>query len=136
MALSYEGYRAMFADASVAFNIIAATAPDTTLANMIAVKNANYSIFVQRITWNVFTSHADTIEFKDDASTPILLASTIASPALGHHIVLDAGPVGFQLTEGKNLDGTGGAGPAGTVYVEAYQKLTAVTDAQSGASNQ
>lgn len=136
MALSAEGYRAYFADASASFNLVAGTAPTTTLANMITVKNANYSIFVQRIIYSVSTSHADTIIFQDDASTPIVIAESPASPALGFLEVFDAGPRGFQLTEGKNLDGVGGAGPAGTISVEAYQKQTAVLDSQSGASNQ
>ena len=123
---SYEGFRRFFQDASVTKTVLAATAPTTTLVSLIAVRNASYTIFVQRITWNVSTSHSDTIVFQDDASTPLVLTETIASPALGHVIVFDAGPKGFPLTEGKDLDGVGGAGPAGVVSVEAYQKLTAI----------
>ena len=127
----YGFYRTMFKDASIARTLLT-TDVTADHADVVTPKSASYSIFVQRIIFNCTTDAAQTLTFQDDASTPIVIAKSASSPALGIEIVADFGPKGKQLTEGKNLDIViSAAGLAGQINIEAYQRLTAVVAAGS-----
>ena len=126
----YGFYRTMFQDKSTTFSV--AAADSATKEDVIAPKSASHTVFVQRILLSVTTDAAKTLTFQDDASTPIVIAVSPASPGLGVEVVADFGPKGFALTEGKNLDVViSGAGLACQVNVEAYDRLTAVVAAGS-----
>ena len=126
----YGWYRAQYSNKTTTFAV--AAADSATLTDKPAVKSANHTIYVQRITLAVFTDAAQSLTFQDDAGTPVLIAKSAASPGLGVEIVCDFGPVGYALTEGKNLDIViSGAGLACKGVIEAYEKLTAVVAAAS-----
>ena len=121
----YGYYRSIYTNKSTTFSV--AAADTATLTDKPAVKNANYTIYVQRITLSVFTDAAQSLTFQDDASTPVVIAKSAASPGLGLEIVADFGPEGFPLTAGKNLDIViSGAGLGVKGSIEAYEKVTAV----------
>lgn len=137
MSLSSDGFRAHFTDKSKGVAFTAADDFTSTGADFIAVKSANHRIYVQRIVVDVTTTAAQTIDFKDDAGTPVLIAALIVSAAKGRQVLLDAPGKGVPLTLGKNLDiVASAAGVAGTLYVECYQKLDATIAYDSGASLQ
>lgn len=116
--------RRYWGDLSLTRQIAAA---DTSITDLIAVKNASYSIFVQKVTMTVSTDAAQSATLRDDASTPIVIAELPASPGEGR-FEWDFGPVGVQLTEGKNLDlALSGAGLVMAVTINAYQKPTAAS---------
>lgn len=122
----YGFYRAQYHDATTIQSV--ATGDSATKEDVIAVKSARHSIFVQRITLSVTTDAAQSLTFQDDAGTPVVIAKSPASPGLGLEVVADFGPMGIQLTEGKNLDITiSGAGLACKINIEAYQRVTAVS---------
>ena len=123
-AKSAAGYRALFGDASTSRTL---TASDTTVADLIAVKSTSHTIFVQKVTIGVTTSAAQNWTLQDDATTPIVLAVLPNSASVAPH-EWDFGARGFACTEAKNLDlVVSSAGVAGSVTIEAYQKLTALT---------
>lgn len=131
------GYRAFNQDKSKAITFLAADDFTTTGAPFISVKNANYTLYIQKIVVDVSTINAATLTFQDTAGTPVVCGKLAGSAALGQQIVLDGGGIGIPLTQGKNLSIiASAAGIAGSVVVECYQRMTAVTDATSGASNQ
>src|SRR5512146_2292090 len=101
---------------------------------LVTVRNSNYTLYVQRITYVPTTVAADAITVKDSAGTPVLVALIPASQALPY--VANFGPEGLPLTEAKNLTCSNTAGPGGRFKIECYAKLTKVIDAFGGASNQ
>lgn len=116
--------RRYWGDLSLSRQIAAAT---TTITDLIAVKNAAYSIFVQQIIVTITTDAAQSLTLQDDASTPLVLAEIPTSPGEGR-FEYDYGPVGRQLTEGKNLDCVlSAAGLVGSVQIIGYQKPTAAS---------
>ena len=121
-----EWYRRTYGDVSRGLQLLASETPTTVFADFITPKNANYTIYIQRVTFNVSTSHANQLTVQDDASTPVVFAKSIASPALGLNILFEGGAEGVPITAGKNLEITGTAGAAGSVMIEAYQKLSTV----------
>ena len=124
-AADYGYYRAQNSNKSTTFAV--AAADSATKENVITAKNANYTVFVQRIILSVFADSAQSLTFQDDAGTPVVIGKSAASPGLGVEIVADFGPEGYPLTEGKNLDITiSGAGLACKGSIEAYERLTAV----------
>ncbi len=134
---SAEDMRAQFEDLSKGKTFLAADDFTSTGVDFLAVRNSSYTIFVQSISVNVSTDNAATLTFKDDASTPVVIAQTKASPGLGLLEMFNGGAEGVPLTEGKNLDITAsGAGLEGSLMVEAYQRLTAVIASNAGASSQ
>src|SRR3990167_8765707 len=121
---SPEAYRRLFRDESKGLAFTASNDFTTSGANFVTVRNANYTIFLQKITVNVSTVAAQTLTFRDDASTPVVFAELPASAAKGSHTVLDGGAEGIPLTEGKNLDiVASAAGVAGSLFVEGYPVL-------------
>lgn len=99
------------------------------------VKSTSHRIYVQKIIISYLT-HVDgkTIDFQDDANTPVVIARRLDdaegdSTANADVIVIDFGPKGTPLTLGKNLDivaNTGGTGSTGRIHIEGYQKLEGV----------
>jgi hypothetical protein len=88
------------------------------------VRNANYTLRIQRLTYVPTTVAAQAITVKDSAGTPVLVALIPASQAVPYTV--DFGPEGLPLSEGKNLTCSNTAGPGGRFRVEAYSKLTSV----------
>lgn len=109
---------------------IAAADTSTEHADIITPKSANHRIYVQRIVFAPTTYSAKTFTFQDDAGTPVPIAHMsipAAAPTTGGDtcmFVIDFGPTGTPLTLGKNLDiSISGAGAAGRLHIEAYEKL-------------
>lgn len=123
----YGYYRAQYHNASTVYEL--ATGTSGTVDNVIAVKTTRHSIFVQRIIEMVTTDNAATTTYQDDNSSQKVIAKCPASPGLGIEVVADFGPEGIQLTEGKNLDIVlSGAGKGAQISIEAYQRVTAVSN--------
>jgi len=102
---------------------------------LVTVRNASYTLFIQRITYVPTTVAAQAITVKDSAGTPVLVALIAASVAAPY--VADFGPEGIPLTEAKNLTAANTAGPGGRFKIECYAKLTAAgVNINSGASLQ
>lgn len=123
MPRSAEWYRRTHTDVSTSGIIAAATGGATDVP---AVPSTKHTLFLQKITVNIKTSAAQTISFQDDAGTPVVALFIEASAAAGVIREVDFGAEGFALTEGKNLDISGVAGPAYSYSVEGYAKQTAV----------
>lgn len=131
----YGHYRAQYNDKSTVKQIVATDSG--TFDAVIAPKNANYAIFVQRIIFNVTTDAAQTLTFQDGAGTPKVVGKSASSPGLGIEIVADYGPKGVQLTIGEELDIViSGAGLAGQISIEAYEALAQTISYLAGASLQ
>ena len=96
-----------------------------TLGNVLAVRNANHTIYVQAIEFACSTGGAFTLTFQDDAGTPVVIARTKATAVQGESYLFDFGPEGFPLTVGTNLDIVISAGGlAGGIHIEGYQRQT------------
>jgi len=105
---------------------VVAAGVDPSAAPFIAGK-AGYTIYVRKIIANITTSVAQTLTFRDDASTPVVCGVVMASIGVGSWDIADYGEEGFALTEGKDLDlVASAAGYAGTLWVSAYLRLTGV----------
>jgi hypothetical protein len=100
---------------------------------LLTPKSANHQLFIQRIVVT-YATHADkTLQFDDEAGTPvpILAIPDEATPATtgvtaSHVVTADWGPNGLPLTIGKTLTVTGnasGSGSIGMIWVEGYEKL-------------
>jgi hypothetical protein len=120
---AYRRLRNLFGDKSYSASLTTAA---TTQNDVITPRNANHTLYVQRILVNVITASAQNWTFRDDNSTPKDIAFLPNSAAAGVH-EFDFGPEGIPLTLGKNLDIViSGAGVAAAVKIEAYEKLGAV----------
>lgn len=120
---AYE-HRRNFYGSATADSLVAAA--DSAKDNVIAPRSALYTIFIQRILISITVDAAQSLIFQDDANTPVIIGKTKASPGLGP-IVIDFGPEGTPLTQGKNFDiATSAAGIGARVHVEGFQKLTGV----------
>lgn len=129
--------RATYHDKSRGVAFTAANDFTVTGVDFIAVKNANYRIYIQKIIVNVTTVAAQTLTFRDDAGTPVVIGLLASSAGIGAQTVVDGGDLGIPLTLGKNLDiVASAAGVAGTIEVQCYQKLDTVINALDGASSQ
>lgn len=139
MAGDYEKYRRHYERIDADLVVAAGDAGPSTLK---AVRNANYTIFVQKIKVSVTTFSAKTWTFKDSAGTPVpgAVISTTAPEATVPGIQdyeFDFGAAGYPLTQGKDLAvAYSAAGAAGIVHVEAYQRKTAVTYIGDTSANQ
>lgn len=136
MAGDYLAYRHNYAAAIK--DIALSTSTDWTAATqMIACKNANYVIWVQRIVLSVTTFAAKTFTFQDGAGTPVpvgFISVPAAAPTTEGSVpfIIDFGPGGFPLTQGKDLNAVMSAtGVAGVLHIEAYQRLAVTAFAQS-----
>jgi hypothetical protein len=119
----YKRERALFGDVSTSATYTAAS----TTATLIAAKT-NFTIYVQRIIVWISTDAAQSWSFQDSSAKQC--ADVPSSPGDSTRWDFDYGAKGFPLTESASLTATmSAAGLAGTVVVEAYQKLTAATNA-------
>ena len=87
---------------------------------------AKHTIFVQQIVADITTTDLVIWTFKDSSTPTAVVVGTLGSgPGIGQFIVVDYGPQGRALTEGKDLIlSFSGSGMAGNVHVDAYLKLT------------
>ena len=104
-------------------------AGDATKAGIVTPSTANHKLYIQLIVFVPSTYSAKTLTFRDSAASPVpigLISIPAAAPTTGGDVGfrLDFGPTGVALTTGKNLDIIlSGAGAAGRIHVEAYEKL-------------
>ena len=119
---SYKHIRALFGDVSCSTTLTAAST-DTTLITA----KTSYTIYVQRIVAWISTDAAQSWSF-EDTTTGKQIGEIPASPGDSTRWDFDYGAEGIPLTvsEGLEVD-VSAAGLAGTIVVEAYQKLTALT---------
>ena len=123
MSVYNRDHRTRFKDISGSSVLAAADNLSATARTLVALK-AGYTIFIQRISVNVITDNAATLTFKDNASTPVVIAGTKASPGIGP-ILYDFGDEGVGLTEGKQFDlANSAAGLAAEIHWEGYLKPT------------
>ena len=123
MGVRNQDHRTRYKDISGSTVVAAGDSLSATLRVLVAGRTG-YTIFVQRITVNVITDNAATLNFQDDASTPIVIAKTKASPGIGP-ILFEFGDEGRALTEAKDFElGNSAAGLAADVHWEGYQKAT------------
>lgn len=111
------------------------TASAVAAGVLVTAKDANHTIFVQRIVV-AYLTHADgkTVDVHDTAGTPVVIARRLDDAegdgtAAADVSVWDFGPIGTALTVGKNLALTANTGDSGSVariHVEGYQKRTGV----------
>ncbi len=123
MSEAYRRARTFYQDVSVSVPITAAT---TTIPGLVPVRNANYTLNIQKIHVKVTTGSAGkTWTFQDTASVPVTDAISTGNAA---DLEYDFGPAGFALTPGAALSlAISAAGAVGSVTVEAYQRLTTPT---------
>jgi len=135
----YTHYRNHFTNKHGQLQVLAAT-DDTTL---ITPKTTSHQIFLQKLYISITTYAAQTWTFQDSTGTPVpngLISIPGAAVALNSEsstIVIDFGPEGYAIPVGKNLVlNVSAAGAAGVIVWDAYEKLGAVINYLSGASNQ
>ena len=117
----YLQYRRENHDISGSLEVIATT-DDTTL---VSAKDANHTIFIQRLSFWVSTSVAQTISFEDSDSSAFQIAEIPSAPGKAM-FNFDFGARGVALTEGKDFKMMVSAvGYAGALSWEGYQKRTA-----------
>jgi hypothetical protein len=98
-----------------------------------AVKDANHTLYIQRIIISIVTYAAKTFTLQDSAGTPVVIGSgsipATAPTAAGKQTYeYDFGPRGTALTQGKSLVlALSASGAAARVHVEGYQRKTGVT---------
>ena len=131
--ITAEGYRRYYQDISGELNVLAAT-DDSTL---VSVKNASYTLYIQRIIFYVTTDAAQSMSLEDSNSTPKKVAEVPSSPGDETRWDFDHGEEGIPLTEGKDFKMmVSAAGLAGQLKWYGYQKQTANLNALSGSANQ
>lgn len=131
---SYGRVRKQNTNKSTSVVIVAAT-DWSTGTNLVTVRGANHTLFVQRIFFSPTTYAAKVLTFQDSTGTPVpigVMSIPAAAPTTGgqtDQYVLDFGPDGLALTAAKNLQGAmSAAGAAGTVRIECYEKLSATVN--------
>lgn len=129
MAGDYEKFRRHYEQINVDYDLATGTAGPVTLK---AVRNAGYTIYVQRIDMDVATYSAKVVTFQDSAGTPSVIAqssipATEPTNAGAQAFTHDFGPRGTALTEGKDLVlSLSGAGVGARIHIYGYQRRTAV----------
>lgn len=116
-----EDYRRWNQDISGSLAVGVAT-DDTTL---VTARNANTTLYIQRVVFYVTTDAAQSISFEDSNGTPIKVAKVTTSPGVDTRWDFVFGDRGQPLTEGKNfLMNVSAAGLAGNLEWEGYARLT------------
>ena len=99
-------------------------ASDTT-ATLVTVRNANSTIYIQRVIAYITTDAAQSWTFQDSNGTPVVVCAVTTSPGVNTRWDFDFGPRGKPLTEGKNfVISMSAAGLAGHIEWEGYSKIT------------
>jgi hypothetical protein len=128
MSEPYRRFRSFYQDIS---NNRHVASSDTGLITLVTVKNANYTLFIQKIHIEITTGAAQTWTFQDSAGTPVPIVPSVSVAAVAH-FDFDFGPNGVPCTVGTNFVlNISGAGAVGWATWEGYQQLTVVTDAKS-----
>jgi hypothetical protein len=123
-----EGYRRFYQDISGNLTIVAGTG-DTTL---VTVRNANSTIFIQRIVVYITTDAAQSAAFEDSNGTAKKIAEVTTSPGDETRWEFFFGDRGEPLTEGKNFVlNVSAAGLAANISWEGYSKITSAVAAGS-----
>lgn len=123
--MDYLHNRHLYQDISGSTVLAAGDNLSVTARSLVALK-AGYTTYVQRIVVNVITDNAATLQFKDDAGTPVVIAGTKASPGIGP-ITFEFGPEGRAITAGKTLTlANSAAGLAADIHWEGYRQPTGV----------
>lgn len=114
-------YRSLY-QAAVSDTLVGASdSADVTLLT----SRTKHTIFVQQIVVDITTSDLVVWSFKDSATPAVSVGKLGSGPGLGQFVVVDYGPQGRAITEGKDLVfSPSGAGMAGNIHVDAYLKLT------------
>lgn len=127
--LDYAFYQRQYHKKNADTDIVVGT---QNYADVVAAKNANYRVYIQKIVLSITTHFDGTMTFDDDGTGPPIAVytdeATAATTGQGHvPVVFDFGPEGRPLTIGANLDiNQSGAGIVGVVHIEAYEKLAVV----------
>ena len=121
MSLTASEWRRRYTDLSKTVTLLAGGDPDAT---DVLLGKSGETIYVQLVTLNVATTAAVTIVIRDDASTPVLLATIPVSLVTGVHTIIDGGEEGIPLTADRNLDINGAAGYEGILCFKAYRRPT------------
>jgi hypothetical protein len=114
----YSNHRKWYTDKTTDVDL---AATDGGKTGVVAVKDANHKVFIQKISYNVVTAAAQLVTFQDSNGTPVKIGTIPASQSLP--VILDFGPKGTPLTAGKNLDIANTAGPAAHIHIEAYERI-------------
>jgi hypothetical protein len=121
----YYAQQSAYEAANISYQVLAAynwTTPEEIIAG-----EAGKTIYVQAIIVNTITDNAAVQTWQDDATTPVPIAKTPASPGFAPR-VYDFGPIGRPLTQGKSLDHVmSAAGLAADVTILAYKRVTATS---------
>lgn len=123
----YSNYRRQYTSKVTDVPILTGTQNYT---GSISPRSANFTLYIQKITVAINT-HATgvTVAFADQSSTTIKFGSFIDATAANlvpGTYVFDFGPRGQACGLGKAFDITqSAAGIAGSVHIEAYEKLGA-----------
>lgn len=131
MGVLNQDHRTRFQDVSGS-TVLASGDNLSSTARVLVTGATGYTVYVQQIAVNVLTDNAATLTFQDDASTPVVIAGTKASPGVGP-ILFDFGEEGRALTEAKDFElKNSAAGLVADITWKAYKKPTGVrTLAQS-----
>lgn len=118
---SAEGYRRTNTDISGDL-VVTITTGDTTL---VTVKNANTTLFIQRIIVYVNVDAAQSWSFEDSNGTPKKIAEVTISPGDETRWDFDFGDKGIPLTEGMNFVlNVSAAGLGGNIVWEGYARIS------------
>lgn len=122
MYSEYSENRRWHQDISGSLKVSAST-DDTTL---VTVRNANHTIFLQKLHMSVTgPSAGKTWQVTDNSASPVELTGPFGADVDGAHFDRDFGPKGVPLTEGQSLRlDVSATGAAGIVTWEGYQQLT------------
>lgn len=94
-------------------------ATDNVAAEVLIAGKASHTLYITLIVVSITTVAAQSIDFQDDAGTPVEIAGVPASAVEAAHRY-DFGE-GVALTEGKGLTfSTSAAGVAAYIHVEGY----------------
>lgn len=121
MSLSAHGYRKHYQD--ISGQLVFTTATDDT--TLVTARNANSTIYIQRIVVYITTDAAQSIVFEDSNSSPRKVFEVSTSPGDETRWEYYSSDEGFALTEGKNfVMNVSATGLAGHVVWEGYTRIT------------
>jgi hypothetical protein len=121
----YRYYNSQGDDVSCAYDFATSTDWSGVSLEEVIAGVIGQTIYIQAIMLSVLTDNAATQQWQDNATVPVPIAKSKASPGLGP-LLWDFGPKGTPLTEGKSLYHLmSAAGMAGRVTITAYRRVTA-----------
>lgn len=111
-------------------NLLVAAATDD--ATLVTCRNANSTIYIQRIAFYVTTDAAQSMVFEDSNASAKKIAEIPSSPGDESPWIFDFGDNGVPLTEGKNfVMNVSAAGLAGHLEWDGYTRITSAVAAGS-----